>query len=405
MIRIAAALLVVTAPVATASAQRADLDILFVVDNSGGMGAEQIAFMQAFPRLIEELDLTATGRPSIHIGIVSSDVGIGGYDAGGCSDDGDDGLLQGEAREGLCSPPRDDFISDELSPAGLRRTNYDGELADVFSCIAQLGTVGCGLEQHLEATKRALENPDHYDTPETNGFRRPGAYLAVIIVADEDDCSAEDSSVFDPSQDDLNDLLGPFGSFRCTEFGVQCSSPSAVIGRSAGSYSGCTAMDDSATNYLHHPAHYADFLKSLTADDPTRVYVGIIAGDPEPFNVVIDTSGRPELDPACETASGAIAAAPGVRFRSMVEQFDPTRAELASICSDGLAGPLGVIGAEIRGMLEAPPATPDAGPGGPGSGADDDTVGCGCQAGAAPPGGAGALLLALTLLMRRRRRA
>ena len=42
--------------------------------------------------------------------------------------------------------------------------------------------------------KRALDGSN----PENEGFLRDDAFLAVIFVADEDDCSAFSRGVFDP---------------------------------------------------------------------------------------------------------------------------------------------------------------------------------------------------------------
>ena len=52
--------------------------------------------------------------------------------------------------------------------------------------VALVGDNGCAIQGPLEAMKRALSagrNP---------GFLRPGALLGVLIVTDEDDCSAID---------------------------------------------------------------------------------------------------------------------------------------------------------------------------------------------------------------------
>jgi len=87
-----------------------------------------------------------------------------------------------------------------------------------FQCIAKLGTQGCGYEHSLESARRALD-------PQSNinpGFLRDDAFLAIVFITDEDDCSARNPQLFDPTQAALTDPLGPLTSFRCFEFGITC---------------------------------------------------------------------------------------------------------------------------------------------------------------------------------------
>jgi hypothetical protein len=76
------------------------------------------------------------------------------------------------------------------------------ETEHAFSCVATLAGGGCGIEQPLEAMKLALDNH-----PDNVGFLRPLSHLAVVIIADEDDCSARDATtLFDPEP---VDVMGP----------------------------------------------------------------------------------------------------------------------------------------------------------------------------------------------------
>src|SRR5262249_32949086 len=68
-------------------------------------------------------------------------------------------------------------------------------VADV-GCAIQQGTTGCGVEQHIDAMYFALDKTDA-GQPHA-GFLSDDALLAVILVTDEDDCSApKDSWLFD----------------------------------------------------------------------------------------------------------------------------------------------------------------------------------------------------------------
>src|SRR5687767_14861002 len=55
-----------------------NIDILFVVDNSGSMSAEQVSLATNIPRFINVLETIEGGLPNVHIGVVSSNMGIGG---------------------------------------------------------------------------------------------------------------------------------------------------------------------------------------------------------------------------------------------------------------------------------------------------------------------------------------
>src|SRR5262249_20000982 len=134
-----------------------NIDILFVVVNSGSMGEEQASLGVNFPLFMAVLNNIEGGLPNVHIGVVSSNVGVGGYNITGCTGQGDNGALQNTPRVGGCTPPTKRFIEDVLPDGATTRVkDYSGTLEDTFTCIAKLGTEGCGFEQHLESMKRGL---------------------------------------------------------------------------------------------------------------------------------------------------------------------------------------------------------------------------------------------------------
>jgi hypothetical protein len=185
------------------------VDLLFVIDTSGGMREEQAILVREFPRLLTEL-LSGDPRsgvppvPSVHVGIVSTDMGSHEYRVPTCDGDGDDGLLT----NGSCA------WSDPGPFMDIDRV--DRELDEV-ACTLRLGEGGCGYEQPLEAMLKALTPTDspirffgetrgHGDRHA--GFLRPGAQLMVVVLANEDDCSAMDSEIYNSASDrftpDLN---------------------------------------------------------------------------------------------------------------------------------------------------------------------------------------------------------
>src|SRR5690348_2498849 len=81
-----------------------NVDLLFVVDNSGSMSEEQASLANQIPRLVNVLasgDADADGTPdfpavpSLHVGVISTDMGTGGYRVPTCDEPnfGDDGIL------------------------------------------------------------------------------------------------------------------------------------------------------------------------------------------------------------------------------------------------------------------------------------------------------------------------
>ena len=96
------------------------IDLLFMVDNSNSMKDEQIALRMQFPKLINTLtsgdqtgDMVQDFPPAkdLHLGVVSSDLGLPGLESAGiekCGDLGDRGELRNIANPdlsaaGLCS--------------------------------------------------------------------------------------------------------------------------------------------------------------------------------------------------------------------------------------------------------------------------------------------------------------
>jgi hypothetical protein len=338
------------------------LDLLFVIDNSPSMLDKQRALTESFPAMIELLERVDGGLPDLHIGVVTSDMGtlaassptpapaIGVLGSGGCAGSGDDGAL----RIGAASLPQP-FISDVAGPGDARVRNYTGELRDVFSQIASVGQGGCGFEQPLAALRRSLVNPANA------GFLRPDANLGVVIIADEDDCSALDPAFFGPETPEL----GALQSFRCTRFGVVCEPDNTAPGRK----SGCVPRADSPLVEDVQP-----FVDAVLAakPDPRMVMVAAIAGDPEPFalELVAPPGGgpaRPTLSHSCQFAGsvGPEVADPAVRLAAFLDAF-PGRSELTSICSASLAAPLVAIGATARKLVGDPcldaPLLADASP-------------------------------------------
>jgi len=322
-----------------------DVDVLFVIDNSGSMDEEQTSLATNFPVFIDRLETIEGGLPNVHLGVVSSDMGAGTFTS--VCNTNDMGQLQSTIGAGwpsgtTCPTPTDPYIEDIKTATGTRQTNYTGTLADTFSCIARLGTGGCGFEQHLQSMRAALTAPNN------PGFLRDTAFLAVVFIQDEDDCSVRDPQMFDTSQNSTTSQLGPLSSFRCFEFGVDCETGNGDP-RAPGPRTGCFPRDDS--QYMYAVQEYVDFLKSLKDDDSLIITAGIM-GNPEPVTVGTDPEmpQNPALVPSCQSTSGK--ADPAVRIKFLLDQF-PHNA-FTTICNENLADALEVIAQLLKEAIGNP---------------------------------------------------
>ena len=98
-----------------------DVDVLFVIDNSGSMAEEQASLVNNFQRMVTILDNVEGGMPNLHVGVVSADVGAGPFNISGCTGNGDNGILQSAPTSEGCSAPEGAFISDISDGAGDKK--------------------------------------------------------------------------------------------------------------------------------------------------------------------------------------------------------------------------------------------------------------------------------------------
>jgi hypothetical protein len=360
-----------------------NLDVLFVIDDSTSMSDKQENLANNFPNFINVLNTLPGGLPDLHLGVVTTDMGtkgsetapgpiIGQVGNGGCSGTGKSGNLQTTG-----APVTGAFISDIKQTDGTRQTNYSGNLASVFGQMVRVGAGGCGFEQPLEAMKAALGN-----NPANAGFLRPDALLAVVFLTDEDDCSIRSSAMLGPESPEL----GPLQSFRCTRFGVTCSTGGATEAamNTVGVKTGCKGSVGSP--FITDVAPYRDFLVNLKGD-ARKVVTAAIMGTPEPFQVELRTS------PGGGTATQAVAhsctfqgaqtleaADPAVRMKQFIDLF-PNASTFSTICQPDLSDALFLSAQLVNLAIGSPCITvplTDADPNTPGDQPDcivEDVVG------------------------------
>jgi hypothetical protein len=283
------------------------VDILFMVDNSNSMEQEQKNLADNFRKMLDGLEINGQ-LPDLRIGVISSDLGAGNYGLPSCEmAGGDGGKLQTKPRVAGCIRPTEPWISYSHGVTNIPGATGDPEvqLATAFACIAELGAGGCAFENQLESARRALD-PALQVNP---GFIRSGALLAVVFVTDEDDCSAQNTQLYDPAQQGLTDPLGPLTSFRCTAFGLVCDQSDL---RAAGPKTHCKPGLD----WLYKVEDYSTFFQGLKPAG--RVIVAAIAGPTEPFEVGVEGQ-NPVLKPTCQGINGG--AVPAIRIKSVIDSL------------------------------------------------------------------------------------
>lgn len=314
-----------------------DVDWLFLVDTSNSMAEEQVVLANELPRLVRVLasgdaneDGTRDFMPvrSLHLGVITPDLGAGelptvptclmGW--------GEDGILR--RRGPSCGAEHPSGVFDFMPGGGTTPDAF----AMQFSCVARAGTGGCGFEQQLEASLRAVSpsattawtrpgyvpptfrdgSSGHALGPNA-GFVRTDSVLAITLVTDEDDCSVPDTGLFD------------VGDARFMGVGLNAR---------------CVTFEETAT---YPSSRYVDGLLGLRPHPGLLVYsaiTGIPTGTFASYDALLaDPTMTPRIEmgdrvtPVCTSANGS--AAPARRLVEVARGLDRAGAQtsVSSICA------------------------------------------------------------------------
>ena len=339
-----------------------NVDVLFMIDDSYGMAPKQRLLIASIASYMDALKALPGGLPNLHVGVISSSMGAGrNPTVDHCPPGGDRGALHSTPLGTTCANASlvagQNFI---INVNGM--ANYTGDIADVFACIAPLGEGGCGFEHQLESVLRALGADGAAAPPQNTNFLRADAFLQIVLLSDEDDCSAPpDSDLFDSTSQTVADPLGPMSSFRCNEFGHLCGgrppprTPAGEVDLSGT----CVSAEDGR---LLRITDVVTALKRLKAD-PSKVFVASIGGPTTPYKVNVGPSllkSDPSPWPAIEHSCGIAAAGgspvtgdPGIRTKQWVDAFGD-HGIFEEICAISLAAPLQRIAGQVGQMMGAP---------------------------------------------------
>jgi hypothetical protein len=339
-----------------------NVDILFLIDDSSSMRLSQMNLERNFPVFIRSLEGLPGGLPNLHLAVVSSDVGAGDGSISGCAGEGKGGIFQYGPR-GACTATNlaagATYISNIAGTA-----NYTGNLEDVFTCIAALGDSGCGFEQQLRAIVRALGADGRPAPIENQGFLRPDAYLFIVMLTNEDDCSTPPGSLFFDTNSNLTlaTPLGPPSNYRCNEFGHLCRGSKPPRRAPTGNVTDTVTLEDcvpaDANGMLTPVGTLVAQIRALKPDPDHQIVVSAITGPTTPYQVhwrnpsSLDIEPWPEVTHSC-TAEDTSFADPAVRIGAFVSAFGTNGVNL-SICDNSYAPALQIIGERVGETISRP---------------------------------------------------
>jgi hypothetical protein len=160
------------------------VDVLFVVDNSGSMSVRQTELAANFRSFID----TATSQDlDYQIAVVSTDVGdpfMSPFSPAACDNSPQRAMGLDEGRCGYFADGSWDLSATDPTWRIITSKTIPSPTA-AFQALVNQGTNGEGFERGLEAAYLALTNPRIVGW--NTGFIRPEAYLAIVIVSDDDD--------------------------------------------------------------------------------------------------------------------------------------------------------------------------------------------------------------------------
>ena len=432
-----------TAAVTAAATSPGNLDVLFMVDNSSSMTVMQQKLASQIPGFVSALQNLPMGLPNIHIAVVSSDLGAPGDSTSSimCTATGDNGQFRFGATSGVSvaqQPGPDagatggasggnDAGASACAGASLNSgatfisnvdgvVNYTGDLSTLLSCMTILGDWGCGFEHQLASISRAL-GADGSPAPSLNaGFLRPDAELAIVVLSNEDDCSAPantDLYSLNGGQQNIANPLGPIANYRCNQFGHLCVDPAAAgstclteppaqppadaqVTASGPTLDLTNCESDDSNGLVTSVSSFVKGIKALKADPDNQIVVGAIVAPPTPYTVawlpesggqnttpgelwpVVEHScgpaGGDDVNPAATlTTTDGSFGDPAVRIAQWAQAFG-ANGVTASICDGNYASAFNAIASKIGAHL----------PGGSGSVTSSGAGGTGATGSALP---------------------
>ncbi|MFO0673496.1 MAG: vWA domain-containing protein [Polyangiaceae bacterium] len=148
-----------------------NVDVLFVIDNSGSMADKQARLAASFPGFANAIASRLPSAKTVHVGVVTTSAYYG-------------------------ASPQACLVRETSGPSStqakcLTQTSFldghDASFAPAFACIAKVGAGGDDDEKPIRGLLGALDPTNNGAGACNAGFARPDAILVVVIISDEDD--------------------------------------------------------------------------------------------------------------------------------------------------------------------------------------------------------------------------
>jgi hypothetical protein len=283
-----------------------DVDVLFVIDNSGSMGEEQALLSAQFSKFLGVLEADDV-KANYRIGVTTTDNGspycgqtspeAGKLQMSSCAGRTGEFVFNGvppkdataEACTDLCGfdeiktiPTATEFDPEEKPRPWLESIEGKSNLAEVggqtpttveaFQCFGPQGIAGCGFESHLESMYKAFLRAQKEQETQY-GFLRSNAILSIVIVTDEVDCSYNNDwqEIFDDESNGGKrtfwsdpDAATP-SSALCWNAGVVCTGGPGLYDECHSSNKDVDGNVDVADSkaVLHPVGRYVDFVQQI----------------------------------------------------------------------------------------------------------------------------------------------
>ena len=272
-----------------------EMDILFVIDDSGSMDCEQGDLIAAFPQFIDVLSEYSNDNAaniSYRIGVTTT---------------GKTADITFQVGSITVPAPQSGMDGDLVMPSTGTDPWIEGsasELANQFPALASVGTGGPSFEMPLQALGLALAKDSAGAANE--GFLRENALFIAVVITDEDDCSTTSMEISGIPDDQCmshegdpifdNYLLEPLQSYKDMlddRFGGEDRYVFVTI-------AGAQACDSSSSTCTGEDSSYSGAHEAVRMKDFMNNYIGIDASDNGVFADICTTIMADALTEAME---------------------------------------------------------------------------------------------------------
>ena len=368
-----------------------NVDVLFVVMDWAGDPESQSKLYDQLPLLVNVLKMPTTPL-DLHIAVVTADMGVSGDTSGAttCTPHGDDGAFQSRPR-GTCTDTTLAAGATFLADDGRGTTNFTGSISRrpaVHLPARQRRVRDSAAPGRRGACAGRRRHHGGLPTPPAGnaGFLRPDAALAIVFLANQDDCSAPAGTGLyaQGGPQNLENPLGPLQNYRCNRFGHLCRDPVSgdlvmpPLAPPADAQGTATAPtldlascedDEQETGLLTPVSRFVADIRALKPDPDDQILVAAIVAPTSPYSVAWVPAGDestvpgelwPEIEHSCGASGGDDVPAPSisptdgsfgdpaVRIAQFVGAFP--QSVLASICNPSYASAAQTIAAKIAAL-------------------------------------------------------